>query len=131
VASAWKPVGATLFLYPSTPDRAILGTVRLTAIERPNVQDVWHLYPNEIEVGEEALSDYLTAAESAVILRVNRPLRWRRSIPLALLRSALGIEPSQSFRYLRDAQVVHLERLRDRTLETEHRTVRTPPRIVA
>lgn len=107
-----QPRGTILYLYSSTPERAVLGTVQLEAIDRPNANRVWHLYRDQIGIEEAALSDYLADLDSAAILRVNNVRRWRHSVPLRDLRLRLGIEPSQSFRYLTDDHIKVLESLR-------------------
>lgn len=109
-----QPSGATLFVYSSTPDRAVLGTVRLESIERPKSHDVWHLYRHEMLIGRDAVADYLTETDSAAILRVTHPHRWPHAVSLAILRRALQLEPPQSFRYLSPDQVADLEQLRER-----------------
>jgi predicted transcriptional regulator len=109
--------GTTLYLYSSTPDRAILGTVQLDEIDRPSADRVWHQYADQIEIEEAALGDYLAESPSAAILRVSKPARWKHKVPLGLLRSCLQLEPPQSFRYLTDEHVRTLESLRDGHLQ--------------
>ncbi|MDQ7876576.1 ASCH domain-containing protein [Microbacterium sp. QXD-8] len=107
-----QPRGTILYLYSSSPERAILGTVRLHAIDRPSADRVWHLYRDQIEIEEAALDDYLSDLDSAAILRVNDSRRWRHPVPLRDVRARLGIEPPQSFRYLTDEHVKTLGALR-------------------
>lgn len=95
-----QPSDVEVFLYSSTPVRAVVGTVRLDSIDRPDTSSVWDLYRNEIEIPEGPLSEYLAATESAAILRVSQPKKWARPVSLADLRRVVGIEPPQSFRYL-------------------------------
>lgn len=107
-----QPAGTTLYLYSSTPDRAILGTVQLERIDRPSADRVWHLYRHEIEIDEAALGAYLSRIDSAAILRVSHSVRWAHPVSLYDLRLNLGIEPPQSFRYLSDEHIVALESMR-------------------
>ncbi len=110
----YQPSGTTLYLYSSTPDKAIMGTAQLDAIDRPKVDRVWNLYQDQIEIEKAALGDYLSDLEAAAILRVNDVHRWSHPVPLRDLRLRLGIEPPQSFRYLTDEHVQILETLRAR-----------------
>lgn len=110
----YQPPGTTLYLYSSTPDKAIMGTAQLDAIDRPSVDRVWNLYRDQIEIEKAALGDYLSDLEAAAILRVNNVHRWSHPVPLRDLRLRLGIEPPQSFRYLTDEHVAILEALRAR-----------------
>jgi len=107
-----QPRGTIFYLYSSTPDRAILGTVQLDGIDRPTADRVWPQYADQIEIEEAALGDYLAASASAAILRVSKPARWQHKVPLELLRSCLQLEPPQSFRYLTNEHVTTLESLR-------------------
>lgn len=113
-----QPEGTTVYLYSSTPDRAILGTLRLGAIDRPNADDVWRLYRHEIEIDKSALSSYLADRDSAAILRMSDPRLWEHSVSLDSLRRSLGIHPPQSFRYLNQEQVLALEQLRGHRRES-------------
>lgn len=96
---------ATLYLYASSPERAIIGTAELTCIERPRSADVWRLYRDTIQISRGSLATYLEDVEDAAILRVDRPSRWAAPLPLADLRLVVGVEPPQSFRYLTDDHV--------------------------
>ena len=106
-----QPDRATVFLYSSTPERAVLGTVHLDAIDRPQADDVWNLYHDRIEIEEASLNDYLEDVDAAAILRISAPHRWDTPVPLSDLRRIIGVEPPQSFRYLDDDQSHRLTRL--------------------
>ena len=95
-----QPAGTTIYVYSSTPDRTVLGTLRLGTIDRPDADDVWRLYREEIEIDERSLNEYLAQVSSAAILQISDPQPWEKPVPLATLRSQLGVEPPQSFRYL-------------------------------
>ncbi|MCT9820797.1 ASCH domain-containing protein [Microbacterium sp. W1N] len=110
----YQPPGTTLYLYSSTPDKAIMGTAQLDSIDRPRVDRVWNLYRDQIEIEKAALGDYLSDLDAAAILRVNNFHRWSHPVPLHDLRLRLGIEPPQSFRYLTDEHVRILDGLRAR-----------------
>lgn len=100
---------ATIYVYSSTPDRAVFGTIELEGIDRPAASSVWDLYRHEIQIHRQPLEEYLDNVNDAAILRVRSPIRWPKAMPLALLRSEIGLEPPQSFRYVDPARE---ERLR-------------------
>jgi predicted transcriptional regulator len=106
-----QPDRATVFLYSSSPERAVLGTVHLDAIDRPAADDVWKLYHDRIEIEQASLNDYLEDVDAAAILRISAPYRWSTPVPLSDLRRLVGVEPPQSFRYLDAAQSEKLTRL--------------------
>jgi predicted transcriptional regulator len=106
-----QPEGTELFIYSSNPDRAVVGTVQLDSIDRPQTEDVWGLYRDQIEIAEGPLNEYLDEVQSAAILRISAPRRWSREVPLAELRQRICVEPPQSFRYLDDIQARALREL--------------------
>lgn len=91
---------STIYVYSSTPDRAVLGTVQLVGIDRPSASAVWDLYRDQIQIRRQPLEDYLQNVNDAAILRIGAPSPWRVPLPLAALRSDIGLEPPQSFRYV-------------------------------
>lgn len=110
------PTGTTVVLYSSSPERAVLGTVRLKCAIRVNPKAVWETYSEEIGIEEHALEDYLAGADASTVLQVEAPEIWSRPIPLGLLREILRLEPPQSFRYLTPDQV---EAIRSRATRAE------------
>lgn len=110
------PAGTTVVLYSSSPERAVLGTVRLKRAIRVDPKVVWETYSEDIGIEEDALEDYLAGADSSTVLQVEAPESWNRPISLSLLRETLGLEPPQSFRYLTADQV---EEIRSRANHAE------------
>lgn len=106
-----QPRGTEIFIYSSSPDRSVAGTVRLDAIDRPSAADVWEEYREQIMIEELLLNDYLGEVDAAAILQVTEPTRWQRPVPLLELRQHLGVEPPQSFRYLNEDQALVLRAL--------------------
>lgn len=99
------PDGTAVVLYSSSPERAILGTVRLKRTKRVQSSLVWELYARKIDIGEQALNQYLQGAVESTILEVHEPDTWDSPVPLSELRELLGVEPPQSFRYLASEQL--------------------------
>ena len=99
------PPGTTVVLYSSSPERAVLGTVRLKQTSRVAPERVWELHSGDIAIAEDDLGRYLDGAEASTLLEIDSPERWDRPVSLASLRAILGVEPPQSFRYLDPDQV--------------------------
>ena len=102
------PVGTMVVLYSSSPERAVLGTVRLKRSIRVDPSQVWDTYSGDIDIEEAALADYLAGAEASTVLQIENPETWSQPVTLAALRELLGIEPPQSFRYLAPDQVAKI-----------------------
>lgn len=99
------PSGTVVVLYSTSPERAIIGTVRLKQTIRIDPSQVWEMYADEIQIEEDALTDYLHGATESTLLEVEDPQTWTRPVALSALRETLGVEPPQSFRYLASEQV--------------------------
>lgn len=94
------PAGTTVVLYSSSPERAVLGTVRLTRTLRVDPKLVWATYSDDIDIEEDALEEYLLGADASTVLQVEDPETWAQPVTLGTLRELIGVEPPQSFRYL-------------------------------
>lgn len=103
------PAGTVVVLYSSSPERAVLGTVRVKQTVRVEPSEVWERFSESINIDKEALAEYLAGAEASTVLEVEEPKTWNRPVPLRLLRDLLGVEPPQSFRYLVPEQVAMIQ----------------------
>lgn len=99
------PPGTVVVLYSTSPERAVVGTVRLKQTFRVAPNDVWESYANNIDIDKNALSEYLEGVVESTLLEVEAPEIWEQPVRLRALREMLGIEPPQSFRYLAPEQV--------------------------
>lgn len=103
--------GTTVVLYSSSPEKAVLGTVRLKRTIKVNPDCVWGLHGSAIGIDQNDLDAYLEGADESTLLEVDCPHSWEQPVSLDSLRGVLGIEPSQSFRYLANEQVEQAMRL--------------------
>lgn len=110
------PAGMTVLIYSSSPEKAILGTMRARRVVRSNADDIWRDYAKVIGIERTELLDYLEGASKCSVLELDSPDLWSRPVQLTELRGALNIEPPQSFRYLTGRQLARLVSL-DKTRE--------------
>lgn len=118
--------GTTVIIYSSSPDKAILGTMRASRLVRSDKEEIWHQYSHAIGIGYAELTDYLEGAKSCSVLELDTPTLWRRPVGLAELRRHLGIEPAQSFRYLNTKQLSRLQTLAAWTPDSASIDLHTP-----
>lgn len=102
------PAGMTVIIYSTSPEKAILGTMRAKQTVRSNADDIWRDYADVIAIGRPELTDYLDGASECSVLELESPNVWSRPVQLAELRSVLDVEPPQSFRYLTSRQLTTL-----------------------
>lgn len=107
------PNGTIIVLYSSSPERAVVGTVRLRRLVRIAPDKVWDTYSDEIEIDRGSLDEYLTGAASSAVLEVDSPKAWQQPISLAMLRAHAQLEPPQSFRYLAESQLAAIHSMRE------------------
>lgn len=105
------PSGTTVVIYSTSPERAIIGTVLVKRSTRVDPSEVWKLHSNDICIEQDDLIKYLDGASESTLLEVESPRRLDKSVPLNSFRSAIRVEPPQSFRYLQPAQVALVEDL--------------------
>lgn len=86
--------GIRLFVYSSSPDRAVLGTVIVSETSRIPADEVWDRYKRHIAIEREPLREYLEGAPHSVVLEVVEPQRWATPVRLATLRHQLDLEPA-------------------------------------
>ncbi|WP_022887475.1 hypothetical protein [Glaciibacter superstes] len=108
------PEGTTVIVYSTSPEKAILGTMRARRLVRSNAEEIWRNYSHVIGIEKAELIDYLHGASECSVLELDTPNLWLRPVSLDDLRRQLHIEPAQSFRYLTDKQLGRLENLATR-----------------
>lgn len=103
--------GTTVVIYSSSPEKAVLGSMRVRALVRSTATGIWRDYEKAIAIDQSELSDYLDGARECSVIELDNPTIWPQPVSLDVMRRALRIEPSQSFRYLTSRQLAKLETL--------------------
>jgi len=101
--------GTKVFVYSSSPDRAVIGTFTLTDVTRVDTEDVWGGHAHKLLIGRSELAEYLDGTTEAAIVGAAQPQVWEQPLLLSALRSEVGVEPPQSYRYVTAPQVAILE----------------------
>jgi predicted transcriptional regulator len=103
--------GTVLYVYSSSPERQVIGTLRLKAVHQLHPTTVWRRFKRMIGIDQAYLDDYLQGATNAAIVEVDEPQQWAETVTLQQLRH-LGLEPAQSYRYLDPRKAEQLEEIR-------------------
>jgi len=120
------PEGMTVVIYSTSPEKAVLGTMRARRLVRSNSQDIWRDYSGVIGIQQAELDEYLEGARECSVLELDTPTRWPRPVALAELRHILHLEPAQSFRYLTGNQLTRLHALTTKTGADSYRHAPNP-----
>lgn len=101
--------GSLALLYSSSPVKAIVGTARIDRIEQSSPLGLWMRVGDSAGVTRAQYDAYFEGSPRAVALHLCEVRRLEPPAPLAELRSTIGVEPAQSFRYLTLAQLRALD----------------------
>ena len=94
------PIGTHLLIYSTSPVMAVIGTAVLDRVEVDAPERLWTRVSNSAGIGRNDYKAYFEGAKEAVALHLRAPRPLATPISLAQLRTVVGVEPSQSFRYL-------------------------------
>lgn len=92
--------GATVYVYASTPLRKVIGSFQIASVQRIPKWLLARTRRRATTLTATELLAYLDGLHHGVLLEVSNPTEYARPVPLARLR-AIGIEPPQSYRFLR------------------------------
>ena len=92
--------GTLVLLYASTPTMAVVGSFVTAEIKRAPTGEIWSALKQVLALEPDEYSAYLSPLTHGVAIEATQVRRFREPLPLAELRSGLGLEPPQSFRYL-------------------------------
>jgi predicted transcriptional regulator len=98
------PVGSQVLLYSSSPIKCVVGTAMVSAIEERTPGDLWHRTHGRIAVDRGEFDEYFAGAARSFALHLSNATALPTPITLSELRSRVGVEPPQSFRYLTRSQ---------------------------
>ncbi|QQD75742.1 hypothetical protein I8920_13100 [Curtobacterium sp. YC1] len=106
-----QPRGTVVFVYASTPVKSVVGTMFLDQVESCAIDRVWRELIPLIGATEQYIRDYAADREEMTLLHLRSPRPFAAAIPLRDLRTHVGVEPPQSFRYLNPTAQAVMHRL--------------------
>lgn len=97
--------GTTVVIYSSSPEKAVLGTMRVGRVSQIPASDIWIQHSDSIGIDKAELDAYLEGASVTSTIELLDPQTWPRPVSLEQLRGLVGVEPAQSYRYLDPRQL--------------------------
>lgn len=94
-------VGMRILIYSSGEDRAVTAQADVGAVDSGTPEIIWARYQKVLGVTRSEFEDYFRGSDVAHALRLEHVAVNPRPISLAQLRDEYGLEPPQSWRYLR------------------------------
>lgn len=98
--------GDPVLLYSSSPQRELVGTAVVESLDEGAPDTIWARVAPISGLGRGEYAEYFRDAHVAVAIHLRDVRTLAAPVPLAEMRSRRpGLEPPQSFRYLKAAQV--------------------------
>ena len=91
--------GAKVYVYASTPARAIIGSFRIASVDRRPRWWLARMRRRATTLTAREIYSYLDGQHHGNLVEVSEQLRFPRPVPLSDMRR-LGLEPPQSYRFL-------------------------------
>lgn len=99
-----KP-GCPVLLYASSPQMAMVGTARVSAITCDSPDAIWNQFSDQVGIDYTTFAGYFAGTGNAVAITLADVEPLPALVPLAELRRRIsGFRPPQSFRYLTQPQ---------------------------
>lgn len=105
------PRGTLVYLYASSPVRAVIGVLRVTQVHTDTPHALWSSFGRQLDITQEYFHAYLTKTEAASVIELQVVERWQRPVALGVLRANVGLHAPQSYRYLTSEHEQALRRL--------------------
>lgn len=109
------PRGTTVYLYASSPTRALIGVLRIVSVNTASPDALWPQFGVALDIAEEYFRQYLEGKETATVIDMRVDERWTHPVSLDAMRASADVNPPQSYRYLNPEQERTLRELSRRT----------------
>lgn len=108
--------GACIWLYASTPSKALLGRAWVEAVSTGSPREQWRRFGRSVALGEGEYLGRFSECDVVCAIQLCRMERFRRPLPLGDIRLVIpAFHPPQSYYRVRAGSAVE-------TLFTEHAT---------
>lgn len=105
------PSGTVVYLYASSPMRAVIGVLKIRRVHTGTPQWLWPTFGKQLDISKEYFHGYLAGRDAAAVIELQRAEQWERPVALDDLRTGLGVQAPQSYRYLSSELEQALRRL--------------------
>ncbi|WP_022883408.1 hypothetical protein [Glaciibacter superstes] len=106
--------GTTVYLYASSPTKAIVGSFVSADVLYASVIELWLNLRPQLGIEANEYTTYFQGITHGVAIQATNVTRYSKSVSLDVMRREMQVEPAQSFRYLqKHAEVCLLDLLAD------------------
>ncbi|MFI5526102.1 ASCH domain-containing protein [Streptomyces platensis] len=94
------PPGTPVFLYATSPTKALVGMARIASIQVASPREVWSANRRSVGISRREYDEYMSGAAQASGLALEDPVTFEEPVPITALRESGSFHPPQSYRYL-------------------------------
>ncbi|MEN9894472.1 MAG: hypothetical protein RIR97_324, partial [Pseudomonadota bacterium] len=91
--------GITAYIYSTSPEMALVGTIKIDDVERLNLPVLWKKYGASASIKKADFDEYFNGLEEGFALKLSTPRRFRRPLTLPELKERFDFNAPQSFLY--------------------------------
>ena len=91
--------GATAYIYSTSPEMALVGTIRIENVERLELSVLWEKHGRSASIKKADFDEYFNGLDEGFALKLSTPRRFARPLPLPELKERFGFNAPQSFLY--------------------------------
>ena len=105
-------LGTRMLIYASSPVRALIGTAVVVEVIEGSPEEVWNEFETVGGIEHDQFNAYYEACDRAIVIRLSKPVRFKKVIPLDDLRAKWpGFHPPQQFAYLSSERIKKISRV--------------------
>ena len=101
-------VGATAFIYSSSPVKAIIGYARIKHVRKLPVSKIWKEYSAAACISKDAFDTYFAGVKFGFVIFFEGVRALEKQFGIVDLRAQFGIVPPQSYRYVTEKKCLAL-----------------------
>lgn len=99
-----------LFIYSSSPTKAVIAVAQVDKVLRLPIEDIWFNFQIEAQISRRFLYDYFVFKTHGYVLQIENIRSYKIPIPLAELNFEHSFTAPQNFQYVRPALNAYLLR---------------------
>ena len=98
---ASAPRGTILYIYSSSPQRAMVGHAKIDGVHKLALDEIWRRYADVACVERLDFDSYFDGLEQGYAVKLTNVHSFEPPVSLSLLRKCFKFEPPQSFQYVK------------------------------
>jgi predicted transcriptional regulator len=93
-------VGTKVYIYSTSPVRAVVGCAKIKEVQRLTVADIWKEYSDAACISRREFYDYFSGTKFGFAILLGAVKAMRTHLTASELEAQFGIVPPQSYRYV-------------------------------